>query len=92
MQEFQTLKDVQRISEKILHGRNLFSYGYWFELVYKCRHGFDRFYGTPVTHCEGPPSYPAVPVFDGAKKVGRIGIGKQSAIDQHESVERIRVR
>eukprot|EP00117_Sycon_ciliatum_P047500 scpid49837/ scgid33928/ N-acetylgalactosamine-6-sulfatase; Chondroitinsulfatase; Galactose-6-sulfate sulfatase; N-acetylgalactosamine-6-sulfate sulfatase len=37
-------------------------------------HGFDYFYGTPVTHCEGPPSYPAVPVFQNHEKVGRIGV------------------
>ena len=41
-----------------------------------CRHGFDKFYGTPCTHCEGPPSYPAVPVFDDETKIGRIGIGE----------------
>ncbi|XP_065841649.1 N-acetylgalactosamine-6-sulfatase-like isoform X2 [Oscarella lobularis] len=38
------------------------------------RHGFDVFYGTPYTHCEGPPNYPPVPVFSNETKIGRLGI------------------
>jgi arylsulfatase A-like enzyme len=38
------------------------------------RHGFDVFYGTPYTHSEGPPNYPAVPLFSNETRIGRLGI------------------
>ena len=39
--------------------------------------GFDHFYGTPVTHCEGPPNYPPVPIYRDLDRVARLGIEVQ---------------
>jgi len=36
--------------------------------------GFTHFVGTPVTHCEGPPNYPAIPLFHNNTIVARLGI------------------
>lgn len=38
------------------------------------RRGFTEFFGTSVTHCEGPPSYPAVPLFANETRIGRLGV------------------
>ena len=37
--------------------------------------GFDRFHGTPATHCESTGSWPPEPVFLGNRVVGRLDAG-----------------
>lgn len=39
--------------------------------------GFSSFYGTPYTHCEGPPTSPAVPIYHNLTRTGRLGITAQ---------------
>lgn len=49
-------------------------YSYGETTLLPLNQGFTSFVGTPVTHCEGPPSYPAIPLFHNNTIVGRLGI------------------